>query len=138
MRFLADLLLAAALGSAPALAQGAPAPPSVCLAEKQALAAERTALRTVIADIATGRWHKQNKKKRKLSGGDAAKAAGGAAASVLLPFPLGLAMNAVSSANKKKTKGEDDLAAGVIEPDVPALIARQQAVDARLAELGGC
>lgn len=94
-------------------------------------------MRTIIADIATGRWHKHNRKKRKLSGGDVAKAAGSTAASILLPFPFGLAANAASSAGKGKAK-EGELAPGVIEPDVPALIARQQAVEARLAELGAC
>ncbi|HEY0148288.1 MAG TPA: hypothetical protein VGB70_04725 [Allosphingosinicella sp.] len=127
--------LAAALLACPLSAQEVPT--SACPAEKAALQAERNALRTAVSDIATGRWHKINRTKRKLSGGDAAKAAGGAAASVLLPFPFGLAVNAATSAGGRKGKG-DELAPGTVEPDVAALIARQQAVETRLAELGGC
>jgi hypothetical protein len=132
----AAVALAAA---APAAAQerSSAAIPVHCAADKAALEAERAAIKTLIADIATGRWHKQNRKKRKLSGRDAARAVGGTAASVLLPFPLGAAVNAAASAGKgRKKDGEAALAPGVEEPDVPALIARQQAVEAQLAHIG--
>ena len=133
-----ETFLALALSGAPVAAKQPAALPA-CATERQALTAERSALRTAVSDIATGRWHKQNKKKRKMSGGDAAKAAGSAAASVLLPFPLGLAVSAASSAGSKKgAAAEGELAPGVARPDVPALIERQQAVEARLAELGAC
>lgn len=133
-RAAAAIAAAAALAGATATQEAAPGRPAC--AERPALEAERQALRGAIADIATGRWAKQRKKQRKLSGKAAGRAAAGTAASVLLPFPFGLAANAVASAAGGKKKPEP-LPEG---PDAAPLIARQQAVEARLAALAssGC
>jgi hypothetical protein len=131
------LAAAAALLAVPASAQEAApasAPPApTCSEERTALEAERAQLRSTIAAIATGRGAK--KQRRKVSGGDVAKGVAGTAATVLLPFPFGLAVNAgASAAGKKGGKSAPPADPG---PDVYALIARQQAAEARLAELAG-
>ena len=131
-------LILALLSAPPAIAQNLaipsepPATPDCATfsAERTALAAERETVRLAIADIAMGRTHR-----RRPGAGAAGRAAGGAAASLLLPFGIGLAVNADAAAlqsagRKKKRKARPPAP----EPDVPALIARQQAIEASLAE----
>lgn len=126
-RSLAGFLIASLLGSA-----GAAQAPVDCAAvavERDALRAEHAAVRQDIADIATGHYRKR--KKNKASGGEVVRGAAGTAAGLLLPFPFGLAVGAAGAAargRKKAVPAEPD-------PDVDAMIARQQALDARIAEL---
>ena len=119
----------------------APASPAPAAADCSAVAAERTALqgehrsvRMAISDIAMGR----NRPKRKASAGDVGRAAAGTVASLLLPFGLGIAANAAGAAASKS--GKKKKKAAEPEVDVEAMIARQQAIEARLRELGaaGC
>ena len=104
-------------------------------AERAALEAEHRAVRMAISDVAMGR----NRPKRKASAGDVGRAAAGTVASLLLPFGIGLAANAATAAasqsgKKKKKKAPEP------EVDVQVLIDRQQAVEAKLREIGssGC
>jgi hypothetical protein len=93
--------------------------------ERAKLAAERSELELRINDLAMGK-----KPKRKASGADVARGVAGTAASVLLPFPLGAAVNAAGAAASKgkKRPGQD-----------PApLLARAQEIDTRLTRLEGC
>lgn len=119
----------AALLAPPAGAQEAAAVDCAAAAgERAALAAEQAALQAAIGDIALGRHPKRKKKGR---GGEVARGVAGAAASILLPFPLGLAVGAAGAATRGKSKARPEPAA----PDAAALIARQQAVEGRLAEI---
>lgn len=136
----AAALILALLSAPPALARppATPVEPTVAVpavadcaafaARRAALRAERETVRLAIADFALGRTHR-----RKPGAGAAGRAAGGAAASLLLPFGIGLAVNAAaalgSAGRKKKRKARPPAP----EPDVPALIARQQAIEAELA-----
>ncbi|TFI57954.1 hypothetical protein E2493_12210 [Sphingomonas parva] len=113
----------------------AQAPPVDCAAvaaERAQIAAQLQVLRQEIADIALG---KAPRRKVRVSGGDAARGAAGAAAGLLLPFPLGLLAGAGAAATKDRKPKADPPG-----PDVPAMIERQQALEARLAELSaaGC
>ena len=118
------------------LARPADALPEPCAAapgEQAALEAERTEIRRELADIALG---KGPKKQRRVSGGDVGRAAAGVAAGVLLPFPLGAAVNAGTRAIGGGKKAEST-------PPGPngaavALMDRQREVEARLAELTAC
>jgi hypothetical protein len=123
-------LLALAVLAAPAGAEEAAPACAGVVAEKAALEAERAALRQAVTDIALGR-----RKRRKVGAGEVGGAALGTAATILLPFGIGAAVSAgvgaaARSAAKKKRARE--AAAAPPPPDPAALIARQQAVDARL------
>jgi hypothetical protein len=130
MRRLPCALAAFAILAAPAGAEeAAPACDSV-RAEKAALEAERAALRQTVTDLAFGK-----RKKRKPGAGEVGGAALGTAATILLPFGIGAAVSAgvgaaARSAAKKKRARE--AAAAPPPPDPAVLVARQQAVDARL------
>lgn len=102
--------------------------------EKAALTAEKAGLERTIGDIAMG---KGPKKKRKVSGGDVARGVAGTAASILLPFPLGAALNAGAGA---VAKGGGKKAAAPVEagPDVSGMIDRLSGIDARLKRLSTC
>jgi hypothetical protein len=121
--------------TAPQPAPAPPAPAAECAgaaAERAELEAGRAAAKVAIADIATGR----RRTKRKVGAGDVGRAVAGTAASVLLPFGIGALVSAGASAVGGKGKKTQT----PVEPeaDVPALIARQQAIEARLAELSTC
>lgn len=93
--------------------------------ERAALVAERTELDRRINDLAMGK-----KTKRKTSGADVARGVAGTAASVLLPFPLGAAINAAgAAASKGKKRPRVDLA---------PLLSRAREIDTRLERLEGC
>lgn len=132
-------LLAAALVAAPADA-AAPAgpPPPVpaaapsCEAERTQLQAERTGLKAAIGDIALG---KSRRKKRKPGAGEVAAGVAGTAASVLLPFGIGALLSAGAGAAAKAGRRKRPAPP---PPDVPAMIERLRAIDARLAGLGAC
>jgi len=114
-------------------AEAAPAAVPPCegaAAERSALGAERAAIRRTIGDIALGRH-----RRRKASGGEVAAGVAGAAASVLLPFGVGALLGAGASAAAKGSRKKKPAPPA---PDVPAMIERLRAVDARLAELGAC
>jgi hypothetical protein len=122
-------LLAIAILAAPAGAQEAPDCAAV-QAERTALEAERGALRRTVTDLALGR-----RKRRGPGAGEVGGAALGTAATILLPFGIGAAVSAgvgaaARSAGKKKRARE--AAAAPPPPGPAALVARQQAVDARL------
>ena len=129
-------LIPALAAAALLLAQPAEAVPEPCAAapgEQAALEAARTEIRRELADIALG---KGPKKQRRVSGGDVGRAAAGVAAGVLLPFPLGVAVNAGTRAIGGGKKAEPT-------PPGPngaavALMDRQREVEARLAELTAC
>ena len=125
--------LAALLLSAPA---AEPLPESCAAApgEQAALEAERAQIRRALVDMALG---KAPKKKKKVSGGDVGRAAAGVAAGVLLPFPLGAAVNAGTQAIGGGKKREAAPPPGPNGAAV-ALIDRQREVEARLAELTAC
>jgi hypothetical protein len=123
-------LLAAALLAAPADA-GAPAAAPGCAAERSALQAERAALNAAIGDIALGK----NRRKRKPSGGEVAAGVAGTAASVLLPFGVGALLGAGAGAAARSGRRKRPEPP---PPDVPAMIERLRAIDARLAGLEGC
>jgi hypothetical protein len=135
------LLLAAALLAAPAEAAmpaGPPAPEPGPAAPCEGAAAERATLRTeraelnaAIGDIALGK----SRRKRKVSGGEVAAGVAGAAASVLLPFGVGALLSAGAGAAAKATRKKRPPPP---PPDVPAMIERLRAIDARLAGLEGC
>lgn len=111
-----------------------PAPPlcESAAAERTALAAEKAAIDAAIGDIALGR---SPRKRRKPSGGDVAREVAGAAASALLPLGAGMLVRAgVAAAQRKGRKAKP----AAPEPDVPAMIARRHAIDARLFELAEC
>lgn len=127
------LLIMAAAAVTPPLPVGSKAAPG-CTAEIVALRQEHAVIRRVIADIATGR----GRKRKGMSAAGAGRALAGTAATLLLPFGIGALANAGTSAalkdSDKKPKRQ------VVEPDVPGLIARQQAIEDRLGELkaAGC
>jgi hypothetical protein len=127
------LALAASLGSALPAGAAEPDRPAACTgaaAERAALQAERAALDERIGDIALGRG-----KKRKVGGGEVAAGVAGTAASVLLPFGIGALVGAGASAAAKSGRRKKPAPP---EPDVPAMIDRMDAIDARLAALAGC
>ena len=126
--------VAAAFVAAPDPAATATSPPALNCA---AVAAERTELEALhvqvkraISDLALGR----PQRRRHVGAGDVGRAAAGTAASLLLPFGIGIALNvatgAAAQAGKKKHKSAPE-----ILPDVPALIDRQHAIEARLRAL---
>jgi hypothetical protein len=124
-------VLALALLSAPVAAQESTAPDCTAIAaERSQLRVEHASVKRDIADIATGRYGKR--KRKPVSSGAVAKGAAGTAASLLLPFPLGIAVGAAGAAATKKKK---DAAPADPGPDVDAMIARQQAIEARLSEI---
>lgn len=124
------------------LIASAPVPPAAspgcdaAAAERAALEQERNAVNRAISDIALGG---SAGKRGPASGGDVARHAAGTAASMLLPFGLGIAVNAAAAlASRAGRKGKEAQAARP-EPDAAALIARADAIDARLAEMkAGC
>jgi hypothetical protein len=92
---------------------------------------EKAGLDRTIADIAMGKARKKPKKR----GATAARAAAGTAASILLPFPLGVAVNAgaeaaARSGRKAKVKPP--------APDLHAMLARGEEIDTRLRNLATC
>jgi hypothetical protein len=98
-------------------------------AERTELQALQVQTRRAISDVAFNR----PQRRRKVGAGDVGRAAAGTAASVLLPFGIGIALTAVAGAatrGKKKNR-----AAAEPQADVPALIDRQHAIEARLKEL---
>ena len=111
----------------------APAPCINAAAERTALQSERVQINRTIGDIALGKGGKR----RKVSGGQVAAGVAGTAASVLLPFGvgalLGVGAQAAAKGSRKKSKKPPPP-----EPDVPAMIDRLRAIDARLAELQAC
>jgi hypothetical protein len=124
-------LLAAGLVLAPPGAGPAAAPSCAgAAAERSALEAERSALKRAINDAALGR----RRVKRKVSGGQVAAGVAGAAASVLLPFGVG----ALLGAGVKAAAGGPGKRRPAPEADVPGMMAREGAIDGRLAELGAC
>lgn len=100
-------------------------------AERAALQAERAALNRAIGDIALGK----SRKRRKLSGGEVAAGVAGTAASVLLPFGVGALLSAGAGAAARSGRKKKPAPP---PPDVPAMIERLRAIDARLAGLKGC
>jgi hypothetical protein len=131
---LAAALLAAPAGSAEPAGLPAPGPVSPCAgaaAERAALQAERAALNRTIGDIALGK----NRRKRKVSGGEVAVGVAGTAASVLLPFGVGALLSAGAGAAARSGRRRRPAPP---PPDVPAMIERLRAIDARLAGPGGC
>lgn len=114
-----------------------PAPPpaaptcSGAEAERTALQAERTALNGAIGDIALGK----SRKRRKVGGGEVAAGVAGTAASVLLPFGIGALLSAGAGAAARSGRKRKPAPP---PPDVPAMIDRLRAIDARLAALAGC
>jgi hypothetical protein len=143
VRSLSVILGAALLGAPPAVAaepvnllapEPAAAAASPCqgaAAEQAALEAERAALNARIGDIALGR----SRPRRKVSGGEVAAGVAGTAASVLLPFGVGALLGAGASAAAKSGRRKR---AAPPPPDVPAMIERLHAIDARLAGLRAC
>ena len=124
------LLIVAALLATPPPAPGVPGCDGAG-AERRALQAERTALNRTIGDIALGK----SRKKRKVSGGEVAAGVAGTAASVLLPFGVGALLSAGAGAAARSGRKKKPAPP---PPDVPAMIDRLRAIDARLAELKGC
>lgn len=118
--------------AAPAPAPAAAPDCAAVAAERSALEAEHRAVRLAISDVALGR----NRPKRKASAGDVGRAAAGTLASLLLPFGLGIAANAAGAAASGSGKNKKARPAAP-EPDIQALIQRQQEVEARLREIGG-
>jgi len=105
----------------------APAPDCVAVAaERTELQALRTQVKRTISDLAMGR----PTKRRKVGAGDVGRAAAGTAASLLLPFGVGFLLNAATGVATRKRGGPPEPLA-----DVPALIDRQHAIEARLREL---
>jgi hypothetical protein len=130
----AALLLSGPAAAAEPVDLLAPEPPAceAAAAERAALAAERAAIDETIGDIALGR---SPRKRRGPSGAAVAREVAGAAASALLPLGAGLLVRAgVAAAGRKRGKAKP-AARG---PDVPAMIARRHAIDARLFELAEC
>lgn len=127
-------LAAAALLASPAGAGQPVPPPPTCegaAGERAALRAERARINEAIGDIALGR----RARKRKVSGGDVAAGVAGTAASVLLPFGIGALVGAGARA---AAKGSRKKAPARPRPDVPAMIERVNAIDARLARIEAC
>lgn len=118
--------------SAPATAAGAdsvsPAAPdcAAVAAERTEFQGLHTQVKRTISDLAMGR----PTKRRKVGAGDVGRAAAGTAASVLLPFGVGFLLSAATGAATRKRRGPAEPQA-----DVPALIDRQHAIEARLREL---
>jgi hypothetical protein len=151
MRFRPALLIAALVTSAPApaataattpaAAPVAPAPDCTALAAERArLEAEHKTGAAAIADIAMGKKPTQEKRKGP-SAGQVGEVAAGTAASVLLPFPFGPLFNvgraaARAAARKKQKQAQPP----VPQPDVEAMVRRQNEIETRLAEIGaaGC
>lgn len=125
-----SLLIVAALMATPPPAAPVPGCDGAA-AERASLQAERTALNGAIGDIALGK----SRKKRKVSGGEVAAGVAGTAASVLLPFGVGALLSAGAGAAARSGRRKRPAPP---PPDVPAMIDRLRAIDARLAELGGC
>jgi len=139
---MAWLVAAAALLAAPASAQeaapvAAPAAAAPgCAAERTRLEAEHVAVKGAIADIALGR--DRHRQRPRVSAGDVGRAAAGTAAAILLPFGIGALASAGIGASGRQGKGKARTPPPPA-PDVPALIERQQAIEARLAALAqGC
>ena len=130
----AAILIAAA--PAPPASEPQPAPvacDAAAQAERASLKAERTAINRTISDIALGG---AKSRRARIGGGDVARHAAGTAASVFLPFGLGIAVNAATAlAAKAGDKQKKARSAPPPEPDVPALIARVNAIEVRLVEL---
>ena len=133
----APVPLAMAHQAAPAAPAGDRQPASLACdapiqTERTSLEAERTAINRTISDIAMG----GAKSRARIGGGDVARHAAGTAASVFLPFGLGIAVNA-AAALASKAEGKRKKAGGAAPPetDVPALIARVNAIEARLTQL---
>lgn len=101
-------------------------------AERVSLEAERTAINRTISDIALGG---AKSRRARIGGGDVARHAAGTAASVFLPFGLGIAVNAAAALASKAEGKRKKADAAPPETDVPALIARVNAIEARLAEM---
>ena len=123
----------AAAPSAPPVAPGARAHPALrgctgAAEERAALQAERADLDRRIADVALGKGPK-----RKVGGGDVARGVAGTAATILLPFGLGVAVNAGTTLATRAGKKKKAAA-----PDGASLIARQEAIDSRLRALSTC
>ncbi|HEY0413307.1 MAG TPA: hypothetical protein VGD66_09200 [Allosphingosinicella sp.] len=128
-RFPPFLAAAAVLGlAAPAGAQEAPSCASAA-AETARLEAERAALGQAVAEIALG----GRRKRHKVTPGEVGGAVAGTAASLLLPFGIGAALSAGVGAAARAGKKKPPPAPAQADP--AELVARQQAVDARLAEL---
>ncbi len=120
-----------ALLAAPATAQEPPPPaaaaaPSGCAA----LRAEHAAVKRVIADIALGRGQRRGPRVR---GRDVGRTAAGVASALLLPFGIGLAVGAGAAAADAVTKKKRKPRPAPAQPDVPALIERQAALEALIA-----
>jgi hypothetical protein len=111
----------------------APAIPSCdgAAAERTALQAERVLLNRTIGDIALGR----HRPRRKVSGGEVAAGVAGTAASVLLPFGVGALLSAGAGAAARSGRKRKPAPPA---PDVPAMIERLHAIDARLGALKDC
>lgn len=110
-----------------------PVPATDCAAvaaERAELQAQHAQIKRAIVDLAFG----GPKRRPHVGAGDVGRAAAGTAASLLLPFGIGLALNAATGAAAKAGRKKGKKAAEP-EPDVPALIDRQQAIEARLREL---
>ena len=117
---------------------GAQSPPSACeafAAERAQLQAERAAIRETIGDMALGR---SSKPKKGVSAGAVGQAVLGTAASVLLPFGVGAAVNLGVAAARQGAKKGAEAAPAAQGPDASELIAREQAIDERLAQLEKC
>ena len=128
----ATLLIAAAPGGTAVQPQPAPIScDSGIQAERASLEGERTALNRTISDIALGGGGRRTR----IGGGDVARHAAGTAASVFLPFGLGIAVNAATAIASKAEGKRKKADAAPPEPDVPALIARVNAVESRLTQL---
>lgn len=107
-----------------------PAPAEDCAAvtaERAQLEELRTQTKRAISNLAFNR----PSKRRKVGAGDVGRAAAGTAASVLLPFGVGLLLNAATgAATRGRRKGPTEP-----QPDVTELIDRQHAIEARQREL---
>lgn len=112
-------------------AETATEPCAAAAAEQAALRAERAQISGAIGDIALGK----SRSKRKVSGGEVAAGVAGTAATVLLPFGIGALLGAGARA---AAKGSRKKKPAPPQPDVPAMIARVNAIDARLALLAAC
>ena len=113
--------------AAPAPEAAAPAPDCAAVAaERTELQGLQAQVRRSISDLAFNR----PSKRRKVGAADVGRAAAGTAASVLLPFGVGFLLSAATGAATRKRRGPPEPQA-----DVPALIDRQLAIEARLREL---
>ena len=143
MRFRPALLIVALLTSAPPPAAAAPAAGADCAAlaaERARLEAEHKAGAAAIGEIAMGKKPTQENRNGP-SAGQVGEVAAVTAAGVLLPCPLGPLFNlgraaARAAARKKQKQAQPP----VPEPDVEAMVRRQNDIETRLAEIGeaGC